>query len=74
MFILKISLIHYMYFCLRMNVTYKQREMLLNYIELHRELLQGRLSRKSESRRTMVLYYCIMCYIKNMLILIEMYT
>ncbi|XP_018394990.1 PREDICTED: uncharacterized protein LOC108773624 [Cyphomyrmex costatus] len=36
-----------------MNVTYKQREILLTYMESHRELLQGRLSSKSESRRTM---------------------
>ena len=44
-----------MYFSLKMNFTYKQREILLNYMESHRELLQGRLSRKSESRRTIVL-------------------
>jgi len=37
-----------------MNVTYKQRQLLLNYMETHPDLLQGRLSRKSESRKTMV--------------------
>lgn len=37
-----------------MNVTIKQKEMLLNYLQEKPDLIRGRVNRKSESRQNLV--------------------
>ena len=37
-----------------MNVTYKQKELLLNILQEKSELVRGRVDRKSESRKKLV--------------------
>ena len=37
-----------------MNVTSKQKEMLLQFLKKNPELIRGRIDRKTESRRKMV--------------------
>jgi len=46
-----------------MNVTIKQKEILLNYLKRYPELIRGRMDRKIESRLKLVKYYYV--YYRN---------
>jgi len=72
--------LEYINFCLKkflnsvfqfQHKCYKQRQLLLNNMKTHPDLLQGRLSRKLESRKTMV--SLLMHNVYNLYIFIGIY-